>query len=239
MTSQDTDALSGDQQTSAQYYRPYNVNRRTAAYPVRRPAAYPVRRPAYNNYINNQRPQTPVSSNYRPSAPTVNAQPNNNRPSTSGTTCTSSNSYGQYGICWAADSQRLQIGPNLTIENLVRFHAYNLYSSLTYSTVYRQQLCQQSRRFNSVGLLCVSTGEDDCNYHRGNNVYTSAAQRCINDDCICVVGEPYETIASQTDSPNNPFKAPEFQPGYWQSWTAGLNQDIQNTLAASGIYWRP
>ena len=249
MASQDTDALSEDQQTSAQYYRPYNnVNRRPA---------YPVRRPTYSNYINNQqrpvqrpvqRPQTPsVSSNYRPSAPTVAAQSSNIRPSTSsntgtGTSCTSSNSYGQYGICWDAQSQRLQIGPNLTIENLVRFHAYNLYSSLTYSTVYRQQLCQQSRRFNSVGLLCVSTGEDDCNYHRGNNVYTSAAQSCINDDCICVVGEPYETIALQVADqtpPNNPGKAPAYQSSYWQSWTAGLNQDIQNTLAASGIYWRP
>nr|CAH0106392.1 unnamed protein product [Daphnia galeata] len=225
VTSQDTDALSGDQQTSAQYYRPYNVNRRTAAYPVRRPAAYPVRRPAYNNYINNQRPQAPVSSNYRPSAPTVAAQPNNNRPSTSGTTCTSSNSYGQYGICWAADSQRLQIGPNLTIENLFSY----VFDCLSSAIMPTEPTLQQR-----WSVVCVSTGEDDCNYHRGNNVYTSAAQSCINDDCICVVGEPYETIASQTDSPNNPFKAPEFQPGYWQSWTAGLNQDIQNTLAASG-----
>ena len=227
MASQDIDSLLGEQQPAAQNYRPYYNNRRPA---------FPVRRPAYTNAIN-QKPQTPVSSNYRP-APTV-AQSTKKPNTESGTTCSSSNNYQQYGICWAADSQRLQISPSLTIENLVRFHKANLFSSQLYQANYRQQLCEQSRRFNSVGLLCVSTGEDDCVYKRGNNVYTSAAQSCYNDDCICVVGEPYETIASQTVSVNSPFNAPQFQPGYWQSWTAGLNQDIQNTLAAHGIYWRP
>jgi hypothetical protein len=257
VASQDTDALSEDQQTSAQYYRPYNnVNRRPA---------YPVRRPTYSNYINNQqrpvqrpvqRPQTTsVSSNYRPSAPTVAAQPSNIRPSTSntgtGTSCTSSNIYRQYGICWDAQIQRLQISSNLTIENLVRFHAYNLYSTpdypptQVYSPAFWQQLCEQSRRFNRVGLMCTSESRENyCNVIGDH--WTSTALLCVSDDCICVVGEPYETIAKQVASQiprqislNNPFNAPVFQSDYWQSWTAGLNQDIQNTLAAHGIYWRP
>jgi hypothetical protein len=230
VASQDAELLSGEQQASAQYYRPYN-NRRPA---------YPVRRPSYNNYIN-QRPLTPAASNnnYRP-APTIA------RPSTAvtGSTCSSSNTYQQYGICWAADSQRLQISPSLTIENFVRFHKINLYDNVLYSTSYRQQLCEQSRRFNSVGILCITSAsnhedDDDCFYQRAGGTYTSTAKSCINNDCICVVGDPFESIAANTKAPNDPFDAPMFQPGYWPAWTTALNQDIQNTLAASGIYWRP
>lgn len=233
VASQEAELLLGEQQTSAQYYRPYNYNRRPG---------YPVRRPAYNNYIN-QRPQRPAAApsnnNYRP-APTT-ARPS---AAVTGTTCRSSNSYQQYGICWAEESQRLQINPSLTIDNFVRFHKINLYDDVLYSSSYRRQLCEQSRRFNSVGILCVSStsnfeDDDDCFYNRAGNVRTSAAKSCINNDCICVVGDPYESIASNTKSPNDPFDAPMFQPGYWPAWTAALNQDIQNTLAASGIYWRP
>ncbi len=232
VASQDAELLSGEQQASSQYYRPYNnYNRRPA---------YPVRRPAYNNYIN-QRPQRPAAApsntNYRPApAPTT---------SSAKTTCGSSNSFQQYGICWAADSQRLQISPNLTIENFVRFHKINFYDDVLYSTSYRQQLCEQSRRFNSVGILCVTSSasnhedDDDCLYRRAGGVSTSAAKSCLNNDCICVVGDPYESIAVNTKAPNDPFDAPMFQPGYWPAWTAALNQDIQSTLAASGIYWRP
>jgi hypothetical protein len=223
VASQDAELLSGEQQASAQYYRPYN-NRRPA---------YPVRRPSYNNYIN-QRPLTPAASNnnYRP-APTIA------RPSTAvtGSTCSSSNTYQQYGICWAADSQRLQISPSLTIENFVRFHTTNLFNSVLYLATYRQQMCEQSRRFNSVGVKCAE--EEECYFKRTSSTYTAVASSCINDDCICVVGDPYESIASKTDSPNSPFNDPVFQPGYWPAWTAGLNQNIQNTLAAHGIHWRP
>ncbi|XP_046459396.1 uncharacterized protein LOC124205881 isoform X3 [Daphnia pulex] len=234
------DAELGEQQASAQYYRPYyNYNRRPA---------YPVRRPTYNNY-HSQRPQRPAAApsnaNYRPApapAPTTAARPSS--AAVTGTSCRSSNSYQQYGICWAADSQRLQISPSLTIENFVRFHKINLYDNVLYSTSYRQQLCDQSRRFNSVGILCITSAsnhedDDDCFYQRAGGTYTSAAKSCINNDCICVVGDPYESIAANTKAPNDPFDAPVFQPGYWPAWTTALNQDIQNTLAASGIYWRP
>jgi hypothetical protein len=91
--------------------------------------------------------------------------------------------------------------------------------------------------------MCTSAGENYCNYNTDPDLpLTSTAYVCINDDCICVVGEPYETIALQVADqtpPSNPGKAPAYQSSNWQSWTAGLNQDIQNTLAASGIYWRP
>jgi hypothetical protein len=101
--------------------------------------------------------------------------------------------------------------------------------------------------------MCTSAGENYCNYNTDPwGSVTSTAYECINDEWICVVGEPYETIAKQFASAYPPrqvsfnieddddiFNAPQFQPGYWQSWTAGLNQNIQNTLAAHGIYWRP
>jgi hypothetical protein len=88
-----------------------------------------------------------------------------------------------------------------------------------------------------VGILCVTSNfDDDCFYRRAGDTYTSAAKSCINNDCICVVGDPYESIATNTKAPNDPFDAPMFQPGYWPAWTAGLNQHIKNTLAASGIY---
>ncbi|XP_046646151.1 uncharacterized protein LOC124336400 isoform X2 [Daphnia pulicaria] len=239
------DAELGEQQASAQYYRPYyNYNRRPA---------YPVRRPTYNNY-HYQRPQRPAAApsntNYRPApAPTTSTA----RPSSAavtGTSCRSSNSYQQYGICWAADNQRLQISPSLTIENFVRFHKMNMYSDVFDSHSYRKQLCEQSRRFNSVGVMCVTSpsdlayDDDDCDYLRAGGVTTSTAKTCVDDDvCICVVGDPYESIADNTKAPNDPLNAflsgTHAGTGYWSAWTAALNQEIQNTLAASGIYWRP
>ncbi len=88
-------------------------------------------------------------------------------------------------------------------------------------------MCEQSRRFNSVGVKCAE--EEECYFKRAGSTYTAAAASCVNDDCICVVGDPYEDIASKTDSPNDPFNALMFQP-HWPTWTAGLNQHIQNTL---------
>jgi hypothetical protein len=194
------DAELGEQQASAQYYRPYyNYNRRPA---------YPVRRPVYNNYIN-QRPQRPAAApfntNYRPApAPT----------SAISGSCGSSNSYQQYGICWAADSQRLQISPSLTIENFVRFFKKNLYVGFFDSPSYRQQICEQSRRFNSVGVMCVTPpsnfeeDDDDCVYRRPGGVTSFASKKCITGEvCICTVGDPYESIDDNTKAPNDPFDA--------------------------------
>jgi hypothetical protein len=53
------------------------------------------------------------------------------------------------------------------------------------------------------------------------------------------VGDPYESIATNTNSPNSPFSAPVFQPGYWEAFNAQLNQNLQTHLAANGINWKP
>jgi uncharacterized protein (DUF2147 family) len=145
----------------------------------------------------------------------------------------------------------------MTIENFVRFHKLNLHADVTNTPSYRRQLCEQSRRFNSVGVLCVTgrsnpdEDDDDCVYRRSSGVRTNSAKTCIFDafdyDCICVVGDPYESIADNTNALNDPFDGilsgtspgTYAGTGNWPAWTAALNQDIQNTLAASGIYWRP
>jgi hypothetical protein len=100
-----------------------------------------------------------------------------------------------------------------------------LYSPFVWNPSYFQQVCQQSSRINGVGIMCVTTDEDDCISNQG----TASAVVCVNDNCICVVEEPYETIANSITPANKPER---FKPGYW----AGFYQQLQNTLAASGIY---
>jgi hypothetical protein len=57
------------------------------------------------------------------------------------------------------------------------------------------------------------------------------------------VGDPYESIADNTKALKDPLDAlvSAIHVGnrYWNAWAAVFNQDIQSTLAASGIYWRP
>ena len=55
----------------------------------------------------------------------------------------------------------------------------NMYSDVFDSHSYRKQLCEQSRRFNSVGVMCVTSpsdlayDDDDCDYLRAGGVTTS------------------------------------------------------------------
>ena len=159
-----------DQQVYAQNYRPYVNNRR----------------PSYPAYVgNNRRPPSNSINNNRPAT-------SSNRPvGSSASSCSSPDAATQQGgICWDSANQLLRTAPSLTNDQLVAFYSKNFGSSLARAPRFRSQICEQSRRFNSVGVLCVSTGEEDCELNGA-----SSAQSCINYDCICVVGGRCQQIA--------------------------------------------
>lgn len=58
--------------------------------------------------------------------------------------------------------------PSLTIENFVRFHTANLFNSVIHAASYRQQMCEQSRRFNSVSIKCAD--EEECYFKRAGSL---------------------------------------------------------------------
>ena len=221
-----------DQQGSAQNYRPYGNNRRPI-YPAnnyvnnRRPI-YPTsyygnyRRPSYpTNFGNNRRPPLNSINNNRPATtgyPAASAT-NNRRPApptepTSNRPCNSTDDATQQdGICWDANNQLLRTSSNLMIEKFVAFYSKYFGTKLSDTSRFRSQICDQSRRFNSVGVLCVSTGEDDCMLNG-----SASAQSCINYDCICVVGERYQKIAKENthffSSYFSSYMASIFYPGF-------------------------
>ncbi len=206
-------AVSQDQQVSSQYYRPYYYNRRPAY-------NYYNQRPAYNYY---QRPSYPSRPNYRPAyvnnqRPAYSSVPNNNyRPTTTTTTtrrpsisnnnyCTSStptdSNQGNW-ICWDQTNQKLRMGPNLTVEKLVIFYAQLCDGRvMDYNEAFRQQICEQSRRFNNVGIVCVKydsnagEGHSDCPSSRKFPGICTA----VSGMCVCV-NDQFQDIASQNMSP--------------------------------------
>ncbi|KAI9558999.1 hypothetical protein GHT06_015788 [Daphnia sinensis] len=238
----------GDQQTSDQYYRPYNGANRRPAYPTygNRPSyAVNNQRPAVNNLrptYTTRRPNYPASNNnYRP-APTSSDR------FTSGLCSSSPNTYQQYGICWDAAAQRMQIGSHLTIENFVRFYIGNMENgSFDYkdTSQYYDAICEQSKRFNGVGILCNSDGEDYCNDHRiggGQNDIIAVSTTCWGEECICVVGDRYEelALAMRPNLSKPPYIVANVPGGYTGPVTTqAIQQHVQQQLAAAGIHWQP
>ncbi|XP_057369583.1 uncharacterized protein LOC130690575 [Daphnia carinata] len=241
----------GDQQTSDQYYRPYNGANRRPAYPT---YGY-NQRPSYA--VNNQRPAVynprPTYTTRRPNYPVSN---NNYRPPatssdrfTSGLCSSSPNTYQQYGICWDAAAQGMQIGSHLSIENFVRFYVGNMENdSFDYQDTgrYYDAICEQSKRFNGVGILCsYSDDEDYCTDHHiagGQNDITAVSQMCWNQRCICIVGDRYEelALAMRPSLSQPPYVVSNIPGGYTGPVTTqAIQQHVQQTLAAAGIHWQP
>ncbi|XP_032783462.2 uncharacterized protein LOC116921303 [Daphnia magna] len=252
----------GDQQTSDQYYRPYNGANRRPAYPTynygnnqrpsypaynQRPAVYNPR-PSYTT----RRPSYQAATTRRPNYPASN---NNYRPATtpsdrftSGLCISSPNTYQQYGICWDAVAQRMQIGSHLSIENFVRFYIGNLENaSFDYqdTSKYYDAICDQSKRFNGVGILCTYDDEDSCNDYRiggGQNNIIAVSSMCWNEHCICIVGDRYEELAlALRPTLSQPaYVVSSFPGGYTGPITSqAIQQHVQQELAAAGIHWQP
>ena len=130
-----------DQQASSQYYRPYSYNRRPGFVQNQQPSHYcPVG--TTNNYRPMTRPPT------RPVAPQVsNSQP----------ACSSTDENRNQGnwICWDAPNDKLRMGPNLSIENFVALYSRLAGGSIYDRPAFRNQICEQSRRFNNAGIVCA------------------------------------------------------------------------------------
>lgn len=142
----------------------------------------------------------------------------------------------------------MQTSPNLSIENFVRFYVSNLENdSFDYqdTSKYYDAICDQSKRFNGVGILCNYDGEDYCNDHRiggGQNEYIAISTHCWNDECICIVGDRYEELAlAMRPTLSQPANIVSNVPGGYTGpvTTQAIQQFVQQELAAAGIYWRP
>lgn len=116
----------------------------------------------------------------------------------------------EYGMCWDLSSQQLQISPNLSPDNFVRFYKSNFYNPFVKMPIYTKQVCDQSQRFNSIGILCVSN-QLDC-----SNGLTTAMTCDYKGECICVVGERYRAIADAIV----PANQPAVQPTYQNDWSS-------------------
>ena len=213
---------STDLNVSSQYNRPYYFNRRPS-YPAnnngnnRRPV-YPTNyRP---NYGNNQRPNyypasqaTTRRPNYYPAAPTA-SRPTTTKERlfaqeaayTAGYFCNSAeaaaSSQGPRGICWDSRNQKLKIDPNLTIENFVYFYSgLQLTRSLKENTAFRDEICEQSRGFNNVAIICVpykridydSSYESETDVECPTNARKTSAS-CFGQSCICYLDQ-YHRVA--------------------------------------------
>lgn len=129
--------------------------------------------------------------------------------------------YQQYGICWDLSSQQLQISPSLSIDNFVKFYKFNLYSAFAKTPIYTKQVCDQSQRFQSIGILCPSN-QQDC-----VNTLTNTMTCDYNGQCMCVVGERYRTIADSMAPANQPV-----QPTYPNDLSSVKpNANIHNEIA--------
>ena len=200
---------------SSQYYRPYYYNRRpsyTSNYNGnnRRPV-YPTNcRPIMAiNYGTNQRP------NYLAVAPTVN------RPGPTSTLAqitaevvtyaaghfcnapeTAASNLGPPGICWDSANRKLKTSPSLTMGNFVSFFSrVEKTRLLGGNSEFRDQICEQSRRFNNVALICVpfrnvpydTSVETHSDVECPSNA-RQASGNCYGTNCICYLDQ-YHMIA--------------------------------------------
>ncbi len=214
-------AVAQDQQVASQYYRPYYYNRRPAYNYNQRPNYPSNYRPTYGN---NQRPTyNSVSNNYRP-ATTRRPNVSNNNLCSSSTPIDSNQ--GNW-ICWDQTNQRLRMGPNLTIEKFVIFYA-QLAQGPVDQPGFRRQICEQSRRFNNVGIYCVpfriiSQGDGETGFESEGECRSKTDEQiafsvCDNISSLCVcISDQYDRIAYQNKSPY-------------------VGYEFQQALAASGSY---
>ena len=192
---------STDLQASSQYYKPYYFNRR----------------PGYPNG-NNRLPVYPT--NYRPNYG-FNLRPISivNRPASTeaqvvaeiaayaaGHYCNSAetvaSNLGPPGICWDSKNKKLKIGPNLTMENFVNFYSRVQNAIILGGNAeFRNQICEQSRRFNNAAIICVPFKHNyfDDSYETRADVECPANARkafadCFGKECVCYVDQ-YHRIA--------------------------------------------
>ena len=218
----------GDLQASSTYFRPYFYYNRRPSYPTnnngnnRRPV-YPINyRPNYgNNWHPNYYPALPATTRrptYYPAAPTTR------RPTKTmeqlleekrdayiaGHFCNSAeaafSSQGPPEICWDSANKKLRTSSNLTIESFVTFYArlYRFYS-MDKDIRFRDEICEQSRRFNNVGIICVPFKDIDYDEESDYssdvecpaNARKTRTSACITDgNCICFLDQ-YHKIAKE------------------------------------------
>ena len=132
----------------------------------------------------------------RPVAPQVsNSQP----------ACSSTDENRNQGnwICWDASNDKLQMGPNLSIENFVAFYSRLAGGSIYGRSAFRKQICEQSKqRFNNAGIVCVPYERISSNEWYGGcpaNAKKAHANFCQY-ECICITDQ-YSHIANNNVFP--------------------------------------
>ena len=205
-----------DLQTSSTFFRPYYYNRRPS-YPQRYPANY--NRPNGNNQRPNYYPAASQTTTIRPTYYPVGTYWTKKSDEqiraevaayTAGHFCNSAaaaaaaSSQGPPGICWDSSNQKLRTSSNLTIEDFVIFYARMDYSYMSENIRFRDEICEQSRRFNNVGLICVpykrisySSAESESDVECPENARKNGGSVCITGgNCICYL-EQYQKIVSE------------------------------------------
>ena len=263
---------SKDLQASAQYYRPYNYNQR----------------PNYPSNINNNNRWPSYSANSKPSfgttkrpnyphpasAPTASrpgtinlqdrfeaaysaAEAENHCNSTEGET----SSQGPPGICWDPTKQKIRIAHNLTIENFVIFYTRMESSSrsLDGNARFRDQICEQSKRFDSGAIICVPNKRippnlsdvSECpeNARKTHVRVCSKTSKLSNyspaaENCICVLDQYFDIAAEQQTRYFRLFVKPTLQEtqtvvashienNNWQQYVPAVYQPLVTSLQLS------
>ena len=235
------DNNSKDMFVSSQNYRPYNYNQRPN-YPSNyngnnRLPSYQQPNDFFANirlpdYLTNYRPNygTTQRPNYQPTSPTtgkiitINDRYLASEAGIEGeNTCewdrektTTNSMLGPPGICWDPTNQKIRIAHNLTIENFVIFYArMERPRSLYQNASFRDQICEQSRRFNSVGLICVPnkkgipysfSAESASDVECPANARKTNVIECTKENCICYLDQYHEIAKEQQNRNFRMFK---------------------------------
>ena len=183
------------------------TNNRVSGTAQRPPAAPTANRPAINSAAFNTASYTPSQSEKERYRAT---EAENICNSAEGET----SSQGPPGICWDPTNQKLRIGSSLTIENFVLFYSRMQHSrTLDKNARFRDQICEQSKRFNSVGVICVpykgtppnlmsDVSECPDNARKSFFFICSKTAKLSNylppvENCICVLDQYFDIVAEE------------------------------------------
>ena len=112
------------------------------------------------------------------------------------------------GICWDPTNQKLKTSSNLTIRNFVKFYSRLLPTrfvgrySLKPNILFLTEICEQSRKLNNAGLICVpykhieydsdtqTLAEAEC----PANTRGGVTPTCVGEYCICYVDQYHRDV---------------------------------------------
>ena len=115
---------------------------------------------------------------------------------------TAASNLGPPGICWDSANRKLKTSPSLTMGNFVSFFSrVEKTRLLGGNSEFRDQICEQSRRFNNVALICVpfrnvpydTSVETHSDVECPSNA-RQASGNCYGTNCICYLDQ-YHMIA--------------------------------------------